>query len=266
MIIDPEKVAEAIREASSLDVLPRFRNLTKAEIMEKSPGDLVTIADLDAEERITRALGEIGPGIQVVAEEMASKAALDLDAFHTEDATWLIDPVDGTRNFARGEATFAIVVALVNRGCTELAWIYLPVDDRMIVAERGSGAWETGHGRLSVSSETRLDAMTGHINFRAFEGIEPEVVKSKATVFERLWNFRCAAFDFVQLSRGNKHFSLYRRLWPWDHAAGSLIFQEAGGYIARIDGAVYSPLQRVRGLLCAPSETSWQAIHDHLSG
>ena len=67
------------------------------------------------------------------------------------------------------------------------------------------------------------------------------------------------------MAKGKKHFSLYRRLWPWDHAAGTLIFNEAGGHVARVDGKAYRPLERVWGLLCAPSAEAWQDIHDHLA-
>ena len=74
-----------------------------------------------------------------------------------------------------------------------------------------------------------------------------------------------AGYDFVELARDRKHFSLYRRLWPWDHAAGTLIYQEAGGHVARIDGRPYNSLSRVWRLLCAPDQRSWQQIHDHLS-
>lgn len=265
MVIDPEKVAGVIREAAELDVLPRFRKLAESEIMEKAPGDLVTVADIDAELRIGRALEGLTPGAHVLGEEMASRKRLDLDEYHTEEATWLIDPVDGTRNFARGEAPFAIVVAYVAGGETRAAWIYLPVEDRMIVAERGAGAWTTGGGRLVVSDEARLAAMSGMINFRTYEDVAPEKVKAKAAIFAELRNFRCAAYDFVQLASGAKHFSLYRRLWPWDHAAGALIFAESGGYFARVDGLAYRPLQRIRGLLCAPTPVIWQDIHALLS-
>lgn len=265
MVIDPEKVAAVIREAAALDVLPRFRTLAEAEVMEKAPGDLVTIADIEAERRIGSALADLTPGAHILGEEMASRAKLDLDAYHTEDATWLIDPVDGTRNFAKGESPFAIVVAYVAGGTTRLAWIYLPIEDRMIVAEQGGGAWIAGRGRLAVAEEGALARMRGMINFRTYEDVAPEQVRTRAAVFAELRNFRCAAYDFVQLASGAKHFSLYRRLWPWDHAAGALIFREAGGYVARVDGGPYRPLQRIRGLLCAPTTGAWQEIHDLLS-
>ena len=266
MSVDPEKVSEVIRDAATLDVMPRFRKLAKSEIMEKAPGDVVTVADIDAERRISKALEGLTPGAAILGEEMASRDKIDLDDYHSDDPTWLIDPVDGTRNFSKGEEHFAIAVAYVTGGQAVLAWIYFPTEDRMILAERGAGAWLANGSRLAVAGDRDLPAMSGMINYRAFEdAVTPEQVRAQAEVFAELRNFRCAAYDFGQLASGKKHFSLYRRLWPWDHAAGTLVFREAGGYVARIDGQPYRPLQRVRGLLCAPDRTIWQSIHDHLS-
>ena len=144
MIIDPERVAKIVRETAEIDVLPRFQNLSESEIMEKAPGDIVTVADYDAEKRLTAALKDLLPGADILAEEAASQDGLDLEGYQSARTTWLIDPVDGTRNFSKGDPTFAIVIALVKDGQTEIAWIHLPVEDQTIIAERGSGAFFNG--------------------------------------------------------------------------------------------------------------------------
>ena len=266
MVIDTEQITEIIRETAALDVLPRFQKLADSEIMEKAPGDIVTVADFDAEIRLTKALGDIMPGADILAEEAAARDGVELDDYQSDNATWLIDPVDGTRNFSKGDSTFAIVVAYVKGGQVEHAWIHLPVEDQTIIAERGSGAYISGGARLTSSSEEELSSMTGLLNLKGMgEDVSVEHIRSRGETFSELRNHRCAGFDFVQLAKGNKHFSLYRRLWPWDHAAGALIFSEAGGHVARVDGRAYHPLSRVWGLLCAPTEQSWQDIHDHLA-
>ena len=266
MVIDPQRVTDIIRETAQLDVLPRFRKLADDDIMEKAPGDVVTVADYEAEVRLSKALGALAPAAEILAEEAASRDGLELDDHHSDADTWLIDPVDGTRNFSKGETPFAIVVAYVTGGRVEQAWIHLPVEDQTIVAERGSGAFVVGGEKLAISNDVAISSMSGLINFRALgDSVSVEQMQKRAEAFSELRNYRCAGFDFVQLAKGNKHFSLYRRLWPWDHAAGSLIFSEAGGYVARVDGREYRPLERAWGLLCAPSEKSWQDIHEHLS-
>ena len=266
MVIDPEQVSKLLRETAEIDVLPRYRTLSEHEIMEKAPGDIVTVADYEAEKRLARVLGELAPGADILAEESATQAGIDLENYKSENATWLVDPVDGTRNFAKGDPTFAIVVAYVKGGRTENAWIHLPIENLTVIAERGSGAFIKGGQRLSVSPPPDISKMTGLLNLRAFgEHVSIDQIKVRAEKFSSLKNFRCAGYDFVELARDRKHFSLYRRLWPWDHAAGTLIYQEAGGYVKRLDGLSYNPLSRVWGLLCAPDKRSWQNIYDHLA-
>tara|TARA_Y100001934_G_scaffold123344_1_gene150478 strand:+ start:2088 stop:2897 length:810 start_codon:yes stop_codon:yes gene_type:complete len=266
MIIDPERVAKIMRETAEIDVLPRFQKLSESEIMEKAPGDIVTVADYDAEKRLTAALKDLLPGADILAEEAASRDGLDLEDYQSARTTWLIDPVDGTRNFSKGDPTFAIVIALVKGGQTEIAWIHLPVEDQTIIAERGSGAFFNSEERLALSPPPDISGMTGLLNLRAMgDDVSLEQIKERAHTFSALKNFRCAGYDFVELARDRKHFSLYRRLWPWDHAAGTLIFREAGGYAARVDGQPYNPLSRILGLLCAPDKQSWQSIYDHLA-
>ena len=175
--------------------------------MEKAPGDVVTVADYEAEVRLSKALGALAPGAEILAEEAASRDGLELDDYHSDADTWLIDPVDGTRNFSKGETPFAIVVAYVTGGRVEQAWIHLPVEDQTIVAERGSGAFVVGGERLAISNDVAISSMTGLINFRALgDSVSVEQMKSRAEAFSELRNFRCAGFDFVQLAKGNKHF------------------------------------------------------------
>ena len=266
MVIDLDKVTQLLRETAEIDVLPRFRTLSKHDIMEKAPGDIVTVADFEAEKRLTRILREMAPGADIIAEEAASRDALNLENYNSDNATWLVDPVDGTRNFSNGDPTFAIVIAYVERGQTEIAWIHLPIEDLTVIAERGSGAFINGDKRLYISAPPKISEMTGLLNFRALgDDVSVEQVKSRAKTFASLKNFRCAGYDFVELARDRKHFSLYRRLWPWDHAAGTLIYEEAGGHTARIDAQPYNSLSRVWGLLSTPNQRSWQEIHEHLS-
>jgi len=266
MVIDPDRVSKLLRETAETDVLPRFRMLSEDEIMEKAPGDIVTIADYEAENRITRVLRELSPGADILAEEASTRNGLDLEDYSSDNATWLVDPVDGTRNFSKGDPTFAIVIAYVKGGRTECGWIHLPIENLTVIAERGSGTFIDGGERLSISPPPKISEMMGLLNLRAFgDHVSIDQVKERSNAFLSLKNFRCAGYDFAELARDRKHFSLYRRLWPWDHAAGALIYQEAGGYRGLIDGRPYNPLSRVFGLMCAPDERSWQEIHDHLA-
>jgi fructose-1,6-bisphosphatase/inositol monophosphatase family enzyme len=129
MTPDPEKVAALLRRAASEIILPRFKNLQKDEIREKGPGDLVTIADTEAEQMLTPLLRELAPGSSVVGEEAVAADADVLGRLKGADGVWLIDPVDGTHNFAHGNSNFAVIAAYVEQGNVRGGWIHEPVEN-----------------------------------------------------------------------------------------------------------------------------------------
>jgi fructose-1,6-bisphosphatase/inositol monophosphatase family enzyme len=137
---DPTAVAAAIKEAARTEALARFQKLQSYEISEKSPGDLVTIADLETERALNRALSSLWPGSVMVGEEAVAEKPDLLRALRGEEACWLIDPIDGTINYAAGVPLFATMVALIVRGEVVGGWVYDPVHDVMAMAEKGSGA------------------------------------------------------------------------------------------------------------------------------
>lgn len=260
---DPERVAAFIREAAEADVMPRFRSLAAHEIIEKKPGDVVTVADREAEERLTRLLKGLTPGALVVGEEAAHHDPSLLDKLDREEGPlWIIDPVDGTANFADSRPIFAVMIAYVDRGETRMGWIYDPVEDVMTVAELGSGA------RVNDDA-ARIDAdsnpFIGRVNYGLIgNSRRPAIRQQLEDRFTIEKSMRCAGHEFVAIATGRSQFRLYNRLWAWDHAPGVLIYQEAGGYAARQDGAPYRPTERTQGLLCAPDVDWWHTIDEIL--
>src|SRR5690554_240361 len=138
---DLDAVARLVREVAHDLVLPWFRDLRAGEISEKSPGDLVTAVDVEAERVLTARLGEIAPGVPVVGEEAVAADATILDLLARDGLTFVVDPIDGTRAFVEGDPDFAVMVALVERGVTVASWIALPAYDELFTAARGAGAW-----------------------------------------------------------------------------------------------------------------------------
>lgn len=259
MTPNPDRVCDFLREAAEEDVLPRFRDLAAQDVMEKKPGDLVTVADLDAEKRLTRLLTAHMPGSVVVGEESVHGDPDRLAQLETMDDLWIIDPVDGTQNFAEGKSPFAIVVAYLHGGKARGGWIHDPVAGDTAVAEAGGGAWIGGR-RLAVAEGGPIEAMTGLINSNAYGRAFRDAVRPKKQAFGEVRRYGCAAHAYRMLAAGERHFSVYNRLWPWDHAAGVLLHAEAGGYTARVDGVPYRPIDRARGLLSAPDAATWRRI------
>ena len=142
MIPDSENVIAIIREVAAAEIMPRFRNLGADDVAQKrSPSDLVTTADLEAERRLTAALTALSPGSAVIGEEAAEHDPAVLSALAGESPVWLIDPVDGTNNFAHDKPCFAVIVAFCLGGETVAGWIHDPIADATMWAAKGRGAW-----------------------------------------------------------------------------------------------------------------------------
>lgn len=246
---DPAQVAAIIREAAEAEILPRFKNLQALQIREKKPNQLVTEADIEAERVLSRRLVEVIPGAIVGEEGVEHDPAL-MHALERPGVVWVIDPVDGTANFAHGNKRFAVVVALVVDGVTLAGWIHDPVPNRTVVALKGQGAWRADT-RLRVSAEVPLAQMAGSVKKRG------RVADHVLHVARR----GSAAHDYLDLVTGKLHFAHFKKLMPWDHAAGVLIHAEAGGYGAMMDGSPYVPVLHAEGqVLLAPGEKSWAEL------
>jgi fructose-1,6-bisphosphatase/inositol monophosphatase family enzyme len=264
MIPDPEHVADYIRETARLDIMPRFQALAAHEVIEKKPGDIVTVADRDAEDRLTRMLTGLTPGTLVVGEEATHAKPELLDRLDDDVPMWIIDPVDGTANFAAGRPMFAVMVAYVVNGETAGAWIYDPIRDEMAVAEHGDGAEINGR-RLHLPLPVEGDRFTGRVNFGSFPEQQRQVLRKHFTeTFSIEKSLRCAGQEFLSLLDGKTQFRLYNRLWAWDHAPGVLLLREAGGYAELVRDGPYRPTVRTQALLCAQDAAVWHEMMRHM--
>ena len=262
---DAAAVALLLRAAARAEIMPRFRNLGPGGIRTKSgPLDFVTEADELAERMIARGLERHFPGCVVVGEEAASADPALLETLMGADLAFVVDPVDGTANFAAGLPLFGTMAAALVRGEIAAAIIHDPVGDDTALAVRGEGAWmEQPDGTrrdLRAAEPVPVSWMTGAASWRNLpDGTRENVYRNLAQV-AACWDYRCAAHQYRMLAAGDCHFLLFAKLMPWDHAPGWLLHREAGGYSARLDGSSYRPDTREGGLLCAPDRESWEAL------
>jgi len=253
---DIARVEAIMRDVAESEILSRFRTLAEDDVWHKKPGDIATTADIESERRLIDALSALVPGARVIAEEMAqSKDDIAL-RFAGADPLWIIDPLDGTSNFAAGRDRFAVIVAFWRDGAVRAGWILAPATGRIAVAEEGGGAWE-GARRLRAAGALPLDRASGFLGRRLREddGI--------AGRFGGIVNQRCCGLQYLLLAAGESHFAHYRGLRPWDHAAGDLIVREAGGVSEGLDGQLYNPGAPDRhGLLSACARAVWDGVAD----
>ncbi|MCM1973915.1 MULTISPECIES: inositol monophosphatase family protein [unclassified Streptomyces] len=223
-------VEEAVRRAAAQEIMPRWRSLAAHEIDQKSgPHDLVTDADRNAELYLTEALGALLPGSVVVGEEAVHADPATYDAIQQAAPVWIVDPVDGTRQFVRGETGFCTLVALVRQGVVLASWTYAPALDQFAVAIRGGGARLDGEPLNSGTPEPGRDlrVATSHPDYttdeqkRALLGLWTDGVAPRAC--------GSAGLEYLAVARGESDAVAFSWEAAWDHAAGLLLVEEAGG-------------------------------------
>jgi myo-inositol-1(or 4)-monophosphatase len=232
-----EAAKAAAREAGGL----LRENVDKrGEIMFKGTVDLVTHFDRKSQEMIFRRLSAAFPGHGFLAEEGLSLPG-------TSDCRWIIDPIDGTTNFAHTFPVFCVSIALEQKGVVAVGVIYDPMRDELFEAVRGRGAFLNG-ARVRVSEIPELgkallatgfpyDVRTSSFNnvreFNAF------IVRAQAIR-------RCgsAALDLCYVACGRFDGFWELKLKPWDVAAGALIVEEAGGRVSDFEGRTFDPFNQ----------------------
>lgn len=245
-----DDVTAAIRQVAEIEIVPRFRALADDEIIEKRPGDVVTVADRLAERALSAIFRAADPGCLVVGEEGVYADAAPLRALPQAELAWVIDPIDGTRNFAEGAPDFAVMVAEVRRGVTTRSWIWQPMNDRMYVAERGAGVY-LNDTRVPVTPVTKPLVGALHRRGRRIRDELPADVKLVRQA-------GCAGVDYPAVAEGRRAFIGYRSLHPWDHLPGGLMVTENGGVIATLDGRDYVAGVTGSYLLAGADPSSWE--------
>ena len=266
MIVDPEKVERLIAEIAEEEIASRFGMLAEADISTKSgPSDFVTAADQAAEVRLQRAFSDLYPAAAFIGEEGAAADPDLVSRLDREDgAFWIVDPLDGTRNFVEGRREFGTIVALVENGELRQGWIYAIPDRACAVASRGDGAAWRGETLGPVAMPDRAlegyratNSMAHDWKDRILPVLRAEFETSPA---------RCSAYAYINLVRGLRDFALYSRVHPWDHAAGILMLTEIGGRAAYLDNdAPYAPRLTVgRPLLVAGNPDAFFTLQQRL--
>ena len=251
-----DAVVALMRQVAADIVMPRFRNLAADEIEEKAADDMVTVADRLSEAALTAGLAALGPDIRVVGEEAVAADPSLVDGID-RGRVWIIDPIDGTNNYASGIATFGIMIALVEDGTTQAGWILDPVRDRLCHAVSGSGAYIDGgrvHARPTTGERPSAVIATYHLTDPEREAL----VDRAETRFTVSPMPRCAAEQYPRLVLGTNDVALFQKTLPWDHAPGSLFLREAGGVVRRPDGTDYRVGDQRPGLIAAASPALWE--------
>lgn len=259
------ELATILRDAARAEALPRFRRLDASMVHTKTSAiDLVTEADVATEEAIKAALARVMPEALFVGEESVAADPALLGRLADADFAVVVDPIDGTANYAAGLPLFATMAAVVSKGETIAGIIYDPMGDDWMMAEKGAGAWlrrPNGEAvRMQVAAPLPLAEMVGCVSVSYLPADRRAEVLGNLDKVRVVSNFRCAGHEYRTLVSGHAQFGCWNKLMPWDHLGGTLMSQEAGAYAARLDGQPYLPSHVDGGLLVAVDKDSWDAL------
>ena len=268
---DLDRLSSILSLAAEREIMPRFRALGDDGIREKTGAlDLVTDADEQAEWLIRDECAKAFPKALFVGEESVARDPALLDRIKGADLVIIVDPVDGTSNFAWGLPLFGVMASVVAQGETIAGLIYDPVGRDWHKALKGVGAWAenaSGQSRdLRVAAPAPLSEMTGLSSWYQLPEPQRSATVTKLAKTKATFNYRCAAYEYRLIAEGLCHFSLHAKMMPWDHAAGVLIHAEAGGYSAFFDGTPYSAARHEGGIISAPDRETWELLKSELLG
>lgn len=257
-------VSALMRVTAEKTLLKHYQRLGSDEVTNKAADDVVTIADTESEIMLAEGLAKILPDAAIVGEEAAHADPAIFERL-SDRLCWIIDPLDGTNNYAVGKPPFGILLALAEKGETVAGWIYDPLSGRLCTAHRGQGAWINGERWSARASEADKPIAAISLIF---------VDKSKrAAMMEHIAPHytlvdipRCAAEQYPRIALGTNDVSLFEKTLAWDHAAGVLFLNEAGGKAARPDGSAYRVDRHLEpGLIGAASPKLFDEMAERLA-
>ena len=216
-----QAVENLMRDVAEQEVLSRFGRLERSDIQTKSrPGDIVTKADLEAENRLIEGLSKLLPDSTSVGEEECFHIPEFLTRLSSKQPVWVIDPLDGTGNFAANKPCFAMICALIYDGQTQLGWILDPIAGVCAVAQRDQGVFIGGQ-RLTIvppdgPQKDRLDCMTGSLGDRTRKKLCSRKESGEPDLPQHLVRYHCCGREYLDLLVGKIHFAHYGgALMPW---------------------------------------------------
>ena len=231
MIPDIDQLASLIRAAAREELLPRC---ARGGGSRKADGSLVTEADVAVQTRVQAALLQQWPQYGFLGEEMPAdvqQAALAADSA----ATWCLDPLDGTNNFAAGIPYYSISLALLDAGGVSVGVVYDPSRDECFTAVRGQGAWLNGEPLRTGSGDLTLRRTIALVDFKRLTAEMREHLAA-GPPYGSQRSFGSVALDWAWLAAGRCHLYLHGGQRLWDYAAGNLLLAEAGGSACTLQG------------------------------
>ena len=255
-----------VRTVAREELVERFRHTSR---LEKADGSWLTEADLAMQTRLQSELAARHPRIALLGEEMEATQQVQLldEASNAigEDhgGLWILDPLDGTSNYAAGIPLFAVSLALMRQGRIEAGIVFDPMHDESFAAVRGHGATLNGETLRTPTCSIALAKTTACIDFKRL----PTKLAARiaaAPPYSSQRSIGSVALDWCWVAAGRFHLYLHGRQNLWDYAAGSLILEEAGGHASTLDGRPAALNLVARSAVCAADSRLYEQWLDYL--
>ncbi|MEJ2059705.1 MAG: inositol monophosphatase family protein [Gammaproteobacteria bacterium] len=255
----PEQLVPIIREAAREHILPRFMRVGHDV---KADGSLLTEADLATQAALEETLKAHWPDIAFLGEEM--EAAQQARLLEAGGPLWCLDPLDGTSNFAAGLPLFAVSLALIEAGAPTVAVTYDPLRDECFTATADGPAALNGKPLQATPRRAELSRCTALVDFKRL----PKALTGRLAAeppYSSQRNFGSCALEWCWIAAGRGHLYLHGGMKLWDHAAGTLILNRAGGSCCTLDGEpVFKPTLAPRSVIAARDAGLFAAWRAHL--
>jgi len=256
-----KKLEKIIKQHAAEQIMPRYNQVA---YRFKQDGSLVTEADSEMQKAMIVSLQQHWPQYVILGEEMEEaeqQRQLDSDAA----GLWVLDPLDGTSNFASGIPVFSVSIALVINSEVVLGLIYDPNRDETFTAIKGEGAWLNNQPLKSQTERGFLHQCTAQIDFKRLKP-EMRVCLSREHPYASQRNFGSGALDWCWLAVGRCQINIHGGQKLWDYVAGQLILTEAGGYAKTFGGdKVFKKTLAPRSVMAAVNLTLFKQLQKYLT-
>lgn len=258
-----QPVKELMRHVGRQIILPTFGHLDTDDIFAKGQNDHVTRIDHESEIYLTVVLSKLLPDCAVIGEEAVAETPALLEKLQQDQPTWIIDPLDGTNNYIKGDPNFAVIIALVQQDQILAGWIYDVIQDQFAWAFAGQGCWYQDQ-RIVINRKQGQKKLTGSIPYHLNK--QWQLVEDRDDLpVNVMQSLSCAGQDYLRLLRHEMDFVTFKRSNPWDHAAGALIWREAGGEVCNWAVTdIYRPSQKRGGVLASASQAELRFLSEAL--
>ena len=237
--IDNNYIKNFLYEISKSIILPKYQKLKDSDIKLKNKTDLVTVVDIEIEEKLKIFLTNLIPGSLFVGEESYSDNPDILNLYKENQFCWTVDPIDGTKNFIKGKEKFAIMIGLTFKDKIIQSWIYIPLSEDFFHSTINDGAYKN-FTKISISSRTNVVDYLGSVSSKYWDQNYSTKIKKIKDNFIHSHSYGCIGCEYVDVAIGLRDYIILSKLLPWDHIPGVLLVKESGGLILHFDKSEYN--------------------------